>query len=204
MSAPSPSVRRLRRVAVFCGSSAGDTPAFTTAAERFGTLLARRSIGIVYGGARVGLMGTLADAALAAGGEVIGVIPRSLVQREVAHTGLSSLEIVASMHERKHRMYALADVLVALPGGIGTFEELFEALTWNQLGLHQRPCGLLDVEGYYRPLVEMLDRAVDRGFLGASSRASLLHDDDPERLVDALTDLRPQSLWQAENAASAR
>ncbi len=149
----------LRRAAIFCGSSHGDDPAFTRAAEKMGEELVRRDIGLVYGGGDVGLMGTVADTVMRLGGHAIGVIPRLLVEREVAHRQLSDLIVVETMHERKQKMYGLADVVIALPGGIGTFEELFEALTWNQLGIHRKPCGLLDVAFYYRPLVAQLAAA---------------------------------------------
>jgi uncharacterized protein (TIGR00730 family) len=151
-----------------------------------GRTLARRGLRLVYGGAHVGVMGALADAALASGGEVTGVIPQSLWDREVAHTALTDLRVVDSMHARKALMASLADAFVALPGGIGTLEELFEVWTWHHLGLHSKPCGLLDVEGFYRPLVEFLDHSTTEGFLGAATRATLLVDDDVERLLDRL------------------
>lgn len=176
-----------RRVAVFCGSSHGDDPAYAAAAEAVGRALASRGWGLVYGGASVGLMGVVADAALAGGGEVIGVLPENLERREVGHAGISRLEIVGTMHERKHRMYSLSTACLALPGGIGTFEELFEAFTWGQLEILSLPCGLLNVAGYYDPLVAMLDRATARGFLQRSQRERLLVDDDPERLLDRLS-----------------
>src|SRR6185295_7532799 len=152
------------RVCVFCGSSPGADPGFGAIAERLGTVLAARELCLVYGGASVGLMGRLADAALAAGGEVIGVIPRSLVDLEVAHGGLSDLRVVTTMHERKAVMADLADAFIALPGGIGTLDELFEVLTWAQLGLHSKPIGLLDHNRYFRPLLDFLDQAVTSRF----------------------------------------
>jgi uncharacterized protein (TIGR00730 family) len=176
----------LRRVCVFCGSSSGADPAFAATTARLGALLASRGIGLVYGGGSVGLMGVLADAVLQAGGHVIGVIPSALVLKEVAHHDLPDLRIVATMHERKALMAELADGFVALPGGLGTLDELFETLTWAQLGLHHRPCGLLDTGGYYRPLLAFLDRAVEAGFLRAQHRGLLLVDEDPERLLDRL------------------
>src|ERR1043165_174167 len=146
-------MRPFRRVCVFCGSSPGARPEYRQAAEAMGRLLASRRIGLVYGGGNVGLMGLLADAALSAGGEVIGVIPRHLDAREVAHRGLPDLRVVASMHERKALMADLSDAFIALPGGLGTLEEMFEILTWAQLGLHRKPCGLLNVLGYFDRLL---------------------------------------------------
>lgn len=179
------------RVCVFCGSSPGATPAFAEQAARLGRVLAAHRLGLVYGGASVGLMGTLADATLAAGGEVVGVIPRSLVDMEVAHEGLQELRIVSSMHERKAVMADLADAFVALPGGLGTLDELAEILTWAQLGLHTKPTGLLDVEGYFAPLLAFLDGAVRSRFLHPQHRAMLLVDDDAERLVTAFHTYQP-------------
>ena len=152
-----------------------------------GTLLAARDIGLVYGGGNVGLMGVIADAALAAGGEVIGVIPKSLADREVAHHGVTDLRIVDSMHTRKAMMADLSDAFVAMPGGVGTFEELFEAITWTQLGLHRKPCGLLNVAGFYTPLALFIDQAVSDGFIKPVHRAAIVVDDDPVRLLDTLT-----------------
>ena len=144
-------MRTLRRVCVFCGSNVGRDPAYRRLTESLGRTLARRGVGLVFGGGRVGLMGALADAALAAGGEVIGVLPKALMEREIGHRGLTELRIVGSMHERKALMADLADGFVALPGGIGTLEELFEVWTWAQLGLHAKPCGLLDTDGFFAP-----------------------------------------------------
>lgn len=152
-----------------------------------GRLVAERGLTLVYGGGNVGLMGILADAALDAGGEVVGVIPRSLADREVAHRGLTDLRIVQSMHERKAMMAELADAFVALPGGMGTFEEFFEAVTWSQLGLHRKACGLLDVEGYYSPLSAFVDRAVGEGFIKPAHRGIVVVDADAERLLDKLS-----------------
>src|SRR6185503_14872599 len=146
----------MSRLCVFCGSSPGHDPAYGAAAAQLGRVLAERGIGLVYGGGRVGLMGILADAALAAGGEVIGVIPQALLDREIGHRGLTQLRVVDSMHSRKALMGDLADGFIALPGGIGTLEELFEVWTWAQLGLHRKPCGLLDANGFYAPLVDFL------------------------------------------------
>jgi uncharacterized protein (TIGR00730 family) len=173
----------LRRICVFCGSSPGASPEFARAAEAFGRALAEAGIGLVYGGASVGLMGRLADSALAGGGEVIGVIPRALVDQEVAHHDLADLRIVASMHERKALMADLADGFVALPGGLGTLDELFEILTWAQLALHQKPVGLLDVGAYFAPLLAFLDGAVAARFLAPAHRAMLLVGDDPAALL---------------------
>ena len=174
------------RVCIFCGSSAGVRPAYADAARAMGTLLARRGVALVYGGGNVGLMGVVADAALAAGGDVIGVIPRSLFDREIAHTGLTDLRIVHSMHERKALMAELSDAFVAMPGGVGTFEEFFEAVTWTQLGLHRKPCGLLDVEGFYAPLEAFIDRAMQEGFIRPGHRGIVVTDTDPEALLDKL------------------
>lgn len=172
--------------AVFCGSSHGDDPAYTRAAERLGEEMVKRNVGLVYGGGDVGLMGVIADTVMRLGGSAIGVIPRLLVDREVAHRQLTDLLIVETMHERKLRMYAMADVVIALPGGIGTFEELFEALTWNQLGIHRKPCGLLDVGGYYRPLVDMMEGARAHRFLGGSQETMLPLREDPAEMLDLL------------------
>jgi uncharacterized protein (TIGR00730 family) len=164
----------LRRVCVFCGSGSGTNPRHADLATRLGQALARDGIGLVYGGAHVGLMGTVADAALGAGGEVIGVIPESLRDREIAHTGLSELVIVADMHQRKRRMYDLSDGFCALPGGYGTLDEIFEATTWSQLGLHQdarsKPVTLLDEDGFWAPLAGFLDNAVAAGFVKPRNR----------------------------------
>ena len=173
----------LRRLCVFCGSSPGASKDFSNAAEALGRTLADAGIGLVYGGASVGLMGRLADSALAAGGEVIGVIPRAMVDLEVAHHGLTDLRVVASMHERKALMADLADGFVALPGGLGTLDELFEILTWAQLGLHAKPVGLLDVGGYFAPLLAFLDGAVAARFLAPEHRAMLLVADEPAALL---------------------
>ena len=179
-------MRTLRRVCVYCGSSLGSRPAFAVAAAGVGRLLAGRGIGVVYGGAAVGLMGIVADAALDAGGEVIGVLPDKLFEHEVGHDRLTELHVVASMHERKAMMSDLADAFIALPGGYGTIEEVVEAVTWTQLGIHDKPVGLLDVEGYFDHLVAFLDRAVDDELLRPDSRSLLLHDDDGPRLLERL------------------
>jgi hypothetical protein len=155
------------RLCVFCGSRFGSRPVYEAAARTLGQTLARQRIGLVYGGASVGIMGALADAALAAGGEVIGVIPRGVFTREIAHAGLTKLHVVGSMHERKALMAEQSDAFLAMPGGLGTYDELFEILTWRQIGLHRKPVGLLDVEGYFGPLRSVLDHAVSEGFSDA-------------------------------------
>ena len=182
------------RVCVYCGSSPGARPAYAAAAAALGRLLAARGIGLVYGGGNVGLMGIVADAARDAGGEVIGVIPRALQAREVAHTGLDDLRMVETMHERKALMADLADAFVALPGGVGTLEELVEVMTWTQLGIHAKPCGVLDVDGYYEHLVAFLDHAVGERFLRPEHRALLVHARQPEALLDAFAGWRPPTL----------
>ena len=186
----------MNRICVFCGSSPGTQPAYREAAAALGALLAARGLELVYGGGNIGLMGVVADACMAGGGRVIGVIPEALVGREVAgraveHNGLTRLEIVDSMHTRKARMADLADGFIALPGGFGTFEELFEILTWAQLGFHRKPIGLLDVAGYYDPLLVLCDRAVAEGFLRQDNRALLQSASDPAALLDALAASRP-------------
>jgi uncharacterized protein (TIGR00730 family) len=180
----------IRRLCVFCGSSAGREPGYRHLAESLGRALAERGIGIVYGGASVGLMGMLADAALAAGGEVIGVIPQALIEREIGHRGLTELRIVGSMHERKALMAELADGFVALPGGVGTLEELFEVWTWAQLGLHAKPCALLDTDGFYAPLIAFLDHQVKAGFVREAHRDMLLTAHSPEELLTAFAAYR--------------
>lgn len=173
----------MRSVCVFCGSSPGSDAAYTEAARSLGRTLAAAEIRLVFGGGHVGLMGEISNAALAAGGDVIGVIPKFLVERELAHEGLSDLRIVGSMHERKALMSDLSEAFIALPGGTGTLEEFFEVLTWAQLGEHKKPCGLLNVAGYYDPLLTVFDRMVETGFLSESNRALLLVEKDPERLL---------------------
>src|SRR5216684_2485810 len=160
----------LRSLAVFCGSSLGVASIYREAAREVGRLLGQRAIRLVYGGGHVGLMGVVADACLNAGGRVIGVIPQALADKEVAHRGLTELRVVSSMHERKAVMAELSDAFVALPGGYGMWEELFEMLTWSQLGIHCKPCGLLNVNGYYDPLLDLADQAVSEGFLREVNR----------------------------------
>jgi uncharacterized protein (TIGR00730 family) len=181
----------MRRVCVFCGSSPGARPGYTEATAELGRTLVADGLGLVYGGAGVGLMGTLADTVLAAGGEAIGVIPRALVEKEIAHTGLHDLRVVGSMHERKALMTDLADAFVALPGGLGTLEELLEIYTWAQLGLHQKPCALLDVDGYYAGIAAFLRHAVDERFLREEHRAMLIVEREPRALLDRLDRFEP-------------
>jgi uncharacterized protein (TIGR00730 family) len=176
----------MSRLCVFCGSNPGLRPAYRESARAVGRLLAERGIGLVYGGGRVGLMGALADSALECGGEVIGVIPRILESREVAHSGLTKLHVVETMHERKALMTELSDAFLALPGGYGTLDELFEAVTWRQLGYHDKPSGILDVDGYYEGLLAYLKRAAGDGFVHDAERATLIVDTDPAAVVDAL------------------
>ncbi len=183
----------MTRVCVFCGSSPGARPEYREAARGLARALTRRGLGLVYGGSRVGVMYEIASAVLQAGGEVIGVIPQNLVTREVAFTDLRDLRIVGSMHERKALMAELSDGFIALPGGLGTLEELIEVLTWAQLGLHEKPCGLLDVCGYFEALVRFLNHAVDERFMTPADLARLLVDDDPESLLTRFTAYRAPS-----------
>lgn len=178
---------------VYCGSRPGLRPAYAEAARRTGAAIAARGDRLVYGGGNVGLMGIVADAVLDAGAFVCGVIPRSLMEREVGHRGLSELHVVETMHQRKQMMAERADAFIALPGGIGTFEELFEVWTWRQLGYHDQPIGLLNIEGYYDGLLAFLDRSVTEGFLGENVRSLLVAEDDPQRLVDRLAQLVPSA-----------
>ena len=190
----------MRSVCVYCGSNAGNKPAYAERAAALGARLAQEQLALVYGGGNVGLMGIVADAALAAGGEVIGVIPEQLVGWEVAHRGLTRLEVVANMHERKARMFDLSDAFVALPGGFGTLDEMFEMLTWRQLGLGDKPCAFLDVDGFFAPLVAMMDRMVDERFLHADQRRDLWHGEDLDALLAWMRDYRParSSKWLDE------
>jgi uncharacterized protein (TIGR00730 family) len=176
----------VNRVCVFCGASSGRLSAYADAARAFGSALADRGLGLVYGGGRVGLMGAVADAALAAGGEVVGVIPQELVDRELAHDGLTKLHVVGSLHERKALMAELADAFVALPGGFGTLDELLEQLTWSQLGLHAKPIGLYEVEDYWRPLIALARHATEEGFVRESDLAQIAVGGDAEGLLDRL------------------
>ena len=181
----------MERLCVFSGSSPGAHPDYLLAAEELGRALAAQDLGLVYGGAQVGLMGAIAGAALDAGGEVVGVIPQALVDREIAHTGLSELHVVGSMHERKAMMADLADGFIALPGGMGTLEELFEVYTWTQLGLHSKPLGLLDVRGYYAKLAAFLDHAVAERFVTAEHREMLVVEQRAEAMIEAFRRWRP-------------
>lgn len=181
----------MKSVAVYCGSSAGTNPAYVAEAQALGAALVAQGLALVYGGGRVGLMGAIADAVLAAGGEVIGVIPGFLDDKELAHKGCTELHVVATMHERKLLMADRADAFIAMPGGYGTLEELFEVLTWGQLGLHQKPVGLLNVAGYYDHLLLALDRMRDDQLLRAENRAALLQDASPAGLLAQLAAYRP-------------
>jgi uncharacterized protein (TIGR00730 family) len=182
----------MRRVCVFCGSNSGMSPAFAELARGFGRALVARKLELVYGGGNVGLMGEVADSVLAAGGRVIGVIPSALREKELAHEGAQVMHVVGTMHERKAKMAELSDAFVALPGGFGTLDEICEVLTWTQLGVHDKPCALLDVEGYWRPLSRMFDQAVASGFLRIENRRALIEETEPERLLDALERWRPE------------
>ncbi len=176
----------MNRICVFAGSKFGVRAEYRSAAEALGRAMATRHLAVVYGGAQVGLMGVLADAALSGGGQVIGVIPEALVAREVAHTGLDDLRIVATMHARKALMADLADAFIALPGGWGTFDELFEILTWSQLGLHRKPVGVLNVQGYFDPLLSLIAHAIDEGFVARDAGRLITVADSAERLLDQL------------------
>jgi len=181
----------MKRVCVFCGSNAGAREEYADAAREMAAVLASRDLGLVYGGGRVGLMGILADEMIRRGGEVIGVIPRMLSEREVGHGGLSRLHIVETMHERKALMADLADAFIALPGGLGTFEEIFEIWTWAQLGSHRKPVGFLDVRGFYAPLFQFLDLAVEERFLAPRFREIAIVDQNAERLLDRFAEYEP-------------
>jgi len=174
----------MKSLCVYCGSNAGSKPAYTERAIALGDRIAKEGMTLVYGGGNVGLMGVVADAVLAAGGEVVGVIPEQLVNWEVAHKGVTRLEIVANMHERKKRMFDLSDGFVALPGGFGTLDEMFEMLTWRQLGIGDKPCAFLDVDGFYAPLMGMIDRMVEERFLHPEQREDLWHGDDLNAMVE--------------------
>jgi uncharacterized protein (TIGR00730 family) len=187
-------LREVKRVLVFCGSSPGGRPEYAQCAETLGRLLASRGLEVVYGGARVGLMGALADAALDAGGTVVGVIPTRLVEAEIAHSGVTQLHVVGTMHERKALMAELSDAVIALPGGTGTLDELFELFTWSQLGLHRMPIGLLNVSGYWQPLLGFLEHAVNERFLRAEHFETLLVERDPGALLDRLASHQPRAL----------
>ncbi|HVG20131.1 MAG TPA: TIGR00730 family Rossman fold protein [Blastocatellia bacterium] len=176
----------MKRICVFCGSSSGASPAYLESARRLGEIIAGKGIGLVYGGAKCGLMGAVANAAIENGGEVIGVIPEALIEKEIAHVGVSDLRIVGSMHERKMLMSDLADAFIAMPGGMGTMEEFCEILTWAQLGLHKKPCGLLNVEDYYHHLISFFDHAVAERFVKPEHRSLIVIDEEPQRLIERL------------------
>lgn len=184
----------MRWICVFCGSSTGVNPAYAEQAAAVGKLLAEREIGLVYGGASVGIMGVVADAVLAAGGEAIGVIPKQLMSVEVGHSGLTELHVTEDMHERKAKMAELSDAFLGLPGGVGTLEELAEVWTWAQLGLHGKPIGLLDVAGFFRPLRDFVDHLVTEGFLRPQHRDMVFVDSDPTVLLDSFTSYRPPAV----------
>lgn len=194
----------MKRVLVYAGSRPGDNPAFRQAAADLGGLLVKRGVSVVYGGGSIGLMGVMADAIVAAQGEVIGVIPEGLVDREPPHQGLSQLRVVGSMHERKALMSSLSDAAIALPGGLGTLEETLEFATWSQLGIHSKPCGLLNVSGYYDPLAGVLDHALAHGFISPEDRDVVVLERDPEALLERLDAWLARSAGWTRRAASAR
>lgn len=187
----------IKNICVFCGSSVGRNPAFRENAQILGQLLAERGIGLVYGGGQVGLMGAIADATLDAGGEVIGVIPKSLFEAEIAHAGLRQLCVVGSMHERKALMAELSDAFIAMPGGFGTFEEILEVVTWSQLGIHRKPCGVLNVDGFYNHLIAFCDMACDQGFIRPVDRALMVCETEPKALIDKVCTIEvpPPTKW---------
>ena len=195
----------MKSICVYCGSNSGNKPIYAQRATALGDRIAREGMALVYGGGNVGLMGKAADAALAAGGEVIGVIPEQLVDWEVAHQRVTRLEVVANMHERKMRMFDLADAFVALPGGFGTLDEMFEMLTWRQLGIGDKPCAFLDVDGFYAPLIEMVDRMVAEKFLHPEQRADLWYGDDIDAMLAWMRAYQPAqaSKWIDEKRRSA-
>jgi uncharacterized protein (TIGR00730 family) len=195
-------VSEIRRLAIFCGSNVGAHPNYVEATRSLGKLLSERGIGVVYGGSNVGLMSALADTMLDCQGEIIGVIPRMLVEREVANTALTDLRIVESMHERKAMMAELADGFIALPGGIGTLEEFFEIWTWGQLGMHEKPCGLLNVAGYFDPLLEFLDRAVAEKFVREVHRGMVVVESDPGELLARFEAYEPPRVVKWINAGT--
>ena len=194
MAAEQSSLRRVERICVFCGASPGARPAYRDATEELARLLVAERIGVVYGGGGVGLMGALADAVLAEGGEVTGIIPRALVDREIAHRDVADMRVVGSMHERKALMAELADAFIALPGGLGTLEELFEVYTWAQLGLHRKPCALLNVEGYYDGVVNFLSTAVEERFVREETRELLMVEAEPGALIERLRAFEPKAI----------
>lgn len=197
---------KLRRICVYCGSNAGNDPAHRAAAHDLGAFLARSGLGLVYGGGNVGLMGAVADGALSQNGEVIGVIPKSLMEKELGHGGVTELHVVTSMHERKQMMVDLSDGFIALPGGFGTLDELFETLTWLQLSFHDKPVGLLNVCGFFNGLIEFIDHMSRSGFLKPEHARCVLVENDPTRLLAAMETFRPPDLgkWIEKMAAEAR
>jgi uncharacterized protein (TIGR00730 family) len=195
-------VTDIRRLAVFCGSNPGSRPEYMESARQLGRLLSERGIGVVYGGSNVGLMSALADSVLDNLGDIIGVIPRTLVEREVANTALSDLRIVETMHERKAVMAALSDGFIALPGGIGTLEEFFETWTWGQLGMHTKPCGLLNVAGYFDPLLAFLDRAVEERFVRDVHRSMVIVESEPAALLAKFESYQPPKVVKWINAGT--
>ena len=192
---------KIKNICVYCGSSPGKNPAYLRAAKSLANAMCERDIGLVYGGAAVGVMGAIANAVLEGGGEAIGVIPKSLAVKEVAHSNLTELHVVASMHERKAMMAELADGFIALPGGWGTLEEIFEILTWAQLGFHNKPCGLLNVEGYYDGLIGFLDNAFEQQFVNELCRPMLIKTSGPVALLDQFTEYRAPKVrkWMGED-----
>ncbi len=181
----------MRSICVFCGSSEGNSPAFANAAKTLGAEISRRGLRLVYGGGKVGLMGIVADAALENNGEVVGVMPEVLVEKEIGHRGITDLKVVGSMHERKKTMADLSDGFVALPGGYGTFEEFMEVLSWAQLSIHEKPCALLNVESFFDPLLEFFDSATSNGFVHPDHRSLVLVENEPKLLLDAMEKHRP-------------
>ncbi len=191
----------MKAVCVFCGSNVGRDPSYRETATAAGAAIARAGLSVVYGGGKVGLMGAIADAALAAGGRVIGVMPRSLVEREIAHAGLSELHVVETMHERKTRMADLSDGFIALPGGAGTLEEFFEQWTWAQLGIHSKPCGLLNVRNYFQPLISMIERIVTEGFMAENYAKMLVIETSVEPMLTRFASYSPPPhKWHAPKA----
>ena len=188
----------MKRLCVFCGSSFGVNPAYVKAAIDLGNAIAKRNICLVYGGARVGLMGEIASTVIRAKGEVIGVIPKDLVEKEVAHSNLSDLRIVGTMHERKSLMAELSDGFIAMPGGFGTIEESFEAITWAQLSFHDKSCGFLNIKGYYNDLIKFLDHSVEENFIVPEHRAMIIIDDEPESLLDKFLNYAPPKIDKAK------
>ncbi|WP_306985229.1 LOG family protein [Alkalicoccobacillus murimartini] len=181
----------MKRIAVFCGSSEGENPIYMEEARKLGTLLAEKGIGLVYGGAQVGCMGAVANACLEAGGEVIGVIPEKLMNVEIAHNGLTEQHVVKTMHERKAMMADLSDAFIALPGGAGTLEEWFEVFTWSQLGYHHKPCSFLNINGFYNPLLQMLDHTIEQGFMRPAYQELIITENKAEDLLEKLHQFQP-------------